>query len=291
MVAAMQSINGLTDVLLVVADPVAQVKAPQVFNHVFARAGVNAVVVPARAGADRLAGFVREMLAVPNIRGLLVSIPHKTTVLDALDRVDAAAAAAGAVNAVRRGADGALEGAMFDGAGFVAALAHHRVPLQGQRVLLVGAGGAGLAIAAALAGCPLAQLVVHDTAAGRAAALAARLAEAASFDVRVAASSDPAGFDIVVNATPLGLQADDPLPLDVQRLARHAVVADILMTGAPTPLLRACHGRGIAAWPGHEMLVQQVPAYLDFFGFSTLGARLGNGGDPWLGEVRTLLSH
>ena len=80
------------------------------------------------------------------------------------------------------------------------------------------------------------------------------------------AGADPAGFDLVVNATPLGLEPDDPLPLDVSRLDDHCTVVDILMKNQPTPLLRACRARGINAHPGFEMLVQQVPDYLDFFG-------------------------
>jgi shikimate dehydrogenase len=84
------------------------------------------------------------------------------------------------------------------------------------------------------------------------------------------ASPDPAGYDLVVNATPLGLKAGDPLPFDVARLDADTAVVDILMKNQPTPLLRACHARGITAHPGFEMMVQQVPEYLAFFGFGEL---------------------
>jgi shikimate dehydrogenase len=86
------------------------------------------------------------------------------------------------------------------------------------------------------------------------------------------ASPDPAGYDLVVNATPLGLKAGDPLPFDVARLDADTAVVDILMKNQPTPLLRACRARGITAHPGFEMLVQQVPEYLTFFGFDALAA-------------------
>ena len=134
---------------------------------------------------------MREALAVGNVRGLLVSIPHKTPLMQLLDRFDAVAQAAGAVNAVRRGTDGALEGALFDGAGFVGALHHHGVELPGRRALLVGAGGAGLAIAAALGALPLAELAVFDASADRAAALVERIAPQAGHPLRVADERRP----------------------------------------------------------------------------------------------------
>lgn len=74
----------------------------------------------------------------------------------------------------------------------------------------------------------------------------------------------------MVNSTPLGLQPDDPLPFDVARIAAGAAVVDILMKNQPTPLLRACRERGITAHPGFEMLVQQMPEYLSFFGYDTI---------------------
>lgn len=283
------TVRGTTEVLLVVADPVAQVKAPALFNHVFARSGVDAVVVPVRVPAARLARWVDEALAPPNVRGLLVSIPHKTELAARLPRLEPVAAAAGAVNAVRRGADGTLEGALFDGAGFVGALRHHGVAPQGARALLVGCGGAGLAIAAALCGLALAELAVHDADPARAAALVARLAAAAPFPLRAATRADAAGFDLVIQATPLGLHAGDPLPLDPSRVERHATVIDILMTPAATPLQAACRARGVVAHRGHEMLVQQMPAYLDFFGYPALAAQLRGQRPALLDELRAAI--
>jgi shikimate dehydrogenase len=284
------SIRGSTELMFVVADPVAQVKAPEAANRLLARAGVDAVVVPARVSDSHLRGFVREALALPNARGLFVSIPHKTRLVNIVDRLDGEACAAGAVNAVRRGADGAIEGALFDGAGFLGALRHLDVALAGARALLVGAGGAGLAIAAALAQVPLAELQVHDRDARRAATLAARAGARAGFPVSVAAhGSDPAGFQLVIQATPLGLQPGDPLPLDAQRLDASASLMDILMTPAPTPLVRAARQRGVRAHMGHEMLVQQLPEYLGYFGFTELARVLRAEHADWLDEVRELI--
>jgi shikimate dehydrogenase len=282
-------ISGSTDVFLVVADPVAQVKAPELYNLLFSRSGIDAVCVPARVAPAHLGHFVRTALAVGNFRGLFVSIPHKTPLMKLLDRFDAGATAAGAVNAVRRAADGQLEGGLFDGAGFVASMDHHHVAVQDRRVLMVGAGGAGLAIAMSLASRPLAGLEVFDAQADRAAELIARSAAHAKFPVAVAASADPAGFDIVINATPLGLRPGDVLPFDPARLTPGAVVMDILMTRTPTALLEACRQRCLRAFSGHEMLIQQVPAYLDFFGYSDLASRLRVKDDALMLEVRHMM--
>jgi shikimate dehydrogenase len=118
-----------------------------------------------------------------------------------------------------------------------------------------------------------AELALYDPVPGKAAGVAARLAGArgqgqgGATQVRAAQDNDPAGFDLVIHASPLGLRADDPLPLDVSRMAPHAALVDILMKNQPTPLVRAARARGLHAQPGFEMLIQQAPLYLDFFGY------------------------
>ena len=261
------NISGSTRVFLILGDPVAQVRAPEVFNHLFSRHGADAVLVPAQVAAADLAAFARQALTARNIDGLWLAIPHKTAMVDLLDRCDRLGRSAGAVNAARRNGDGTLEGALFDGVGFTKALAHVGVPVQGRSVLVVGVGGGGVAIATSLAAAGAARIALFDTTPGRTTAIAGRLRAGFGVDVVSLADADPAGFDLVVNATPLGLRADDPLPFDPARLDRSTVVVDILMKNQPTPLLRACRARGIVAHPGFEMLVQQVPEYLRFFGF------------------------
>ena len=264
------NISGSTRVFLILGDPVEQVRAPEAFNHLFAKHGVDAVLVPAKVSGAHLAGFVTNALRAENIDGLWFTIPHKAAMVELLDRCDPQARAAGAVNAARRNADGSTEGALFDGVGFVKALDHFGIGIEGRNVLIVGAGGAGVAIASALATRRAGRIALFDSGAGRASAVARRVAAAFDSEVVAVASADPAGFDLVVNATPLGLKAGDPLPFDPARLDADAAVVDILMKNQPTPLLRACHARGITAHPGFEMMVQQVPEYLSFFGFDAI---------------------
>jgi shikimate dehydrogenase len=264
------NITGTTRVFFILGDPVAQVRAPEVFNALFRKHGVDAVLVPIKIASADLEGFVRHVFHAENVAGLWVTIPHKAPMLRLLDRCDPVGRVAGAVNAVRRNPDGSLEGALFDGKGFVKALDGFGIDSRSQRILVIGAGGAGMAIAAALAQRGCAALALFDADPGRAAQVASHVGGAFDMPVSAAGSADPAGYDLVINATPLGLKPVDPLPIDVARLDRSAAVVDILMKNQPTPLLKACAARGIVAHPGYEMLLQQVPEYLGFFGLHAL---------------------
>ena len=279
-------ITGSTRVFLIVGDPIEQVRAPELFNHLFRRHGIDAVLVPANVQPADLTAFVRNVTAARNIDGFWVAIPHKTAMVGLLDRCDRLGRAAGAVNATRRNADGTLEGALFDGIGFVKALDHFGIPLEGRKVLVVGVGGGGVAIAASLAERGVGRLALFDTVPGRTDAVARQLHAEFGVGAVAIAQPDPAGFDIVVNATPLGLTAGDPLPFDVERCEPHAAVIDILMKNQPTPLLRACRARGLVCHPGYEMLVQQIPEYLAFFGFEALARKV----QADAAELRALLA-
>lgn len=279
-------ISGTTRVFLILGDPVAQVRAPAIFNHLFEQHGVDAVLVPAQVRPQDLEGFARHALKAGNIDGLWVAIPHKTGIVSMLDRCDALGRATGAVNAVRRNADGSIEGALFDGIGFTKALRTFGIPLAGRNALVVGVGGGGVAIAASLAQQGAGRVALYDSTPGRTEAVAARLRAEFNTEVVSVPTADPAGYDLVAHATPLGLKKDDPLPFDVSRLDRDTAVVDILMKNQPTPLVRACRERGIDAHPGFEMMVQQAPEYLSFFGFDDIAKTVQ--ADPT--DVRALLT-
>lgn len=279
-------ISGTTRVFLILGDPVAQVRAPEVFNHVFRRHGVDAVLVPAQVAAADLQAFVRQVFRARNIDGLWLAIPHKAPMVDLLDECDRFGRVAGAVNAVRRRADGRIEGALFDGTGFVKALDQFGIQPRGRSALVVGVGGGGVAIAASLAARGVSRLGLFDPLPGRALAVAQRLHAEFGTDAQARADADPVGFDLVVNASPVGLQRGDAAPLDTTRLHAGAAVVDIVMKNQPTALLRECHARGITAHPGFEMLVQQVPEYLSFFGYDTIARAVAS--DP--SELRALFA-
>jgi len=284
----MTRITGTSRVFYILGDPVAQVRAPEVYNHLFQQHGIDAVLVPLKLPAAALAGFVEHGMRCENIGGFWATMPHKAALAALLKPSDPVAVVAGAVNAVKRHPDGRLEAALFDGIGFVKGLDHFGIGVQGRRVLVVGAGGGGHAVAAAIAQRGPALLAVFNRTRERAAALVDRLQPIvgpAAVAV-VAESADPAGFDLIVNCTSQGLKPDDPLPFDPARVDAGAAVVDIIMSKQPTPLLRECRARGLQAEAGFEMLVQQVPEYLRFFGFDALAKEL----QAELGGVRALLA-
>ena len=279
-------ISGTTRVFFIIGDPVAQVRAPTVFNPLFQRHGIDAVLVPLKLSAQALPGFLAHGLTAHNVGGIWATIPHKAALFDLLNPVDPVARVAGAVNAVRKLDDGRLDGALFDGIGFVKALAHANISIAGRRVLVLGAGGGGQAVAAAIAQGGPARLAIHNRTPARALALVQRLQPLIDSRASVASSNHPEGFDLVVNCTSQGLKPEDALPFDPALADEGTAVVDIIMSREPTPLLRKARERGLQAEAGFEMLVQQVPEYLQFFGYDSLAAQL----QADLGEARALLA-
>ena len=260
-------ISGTTALIAHLGYPTAAFKAPLIYNPYFEQAGIDAVVVPMGVKAEDYAPLLRPLFAMTNLRGALVTMPHKVTTVALLDDVTPAVKVAGACNAILKRPDGTLLGDMFDGEGFVRGVARKGMALRGARTLVVGAGGVGSAIAASLAAAGVVAIGLFDARADAAGDLARRLRDQfPALDVRTG-SSDPIGYDLVVNATPLGMNAGDPLPFDVTRLAAGTFVGEVVMKEQFTPLLRAALDRGCAVQVGTDMLYEMIPAYLEFFGF------------------------
>ena len=260
-------ISGTTALIAHLGYPTAAFKAPLIYNPYFEQAGIDAVVVPMGVKAEDYAPLLRPLFAMTNLRGALVTMPHKVTTVALLDDVTPAVKVAGACNAILKRPDGTLLGDMFDGEGFVRGVARKGMALRGARTLVVGAGGVGSAIAASLAAAGVVAIGLFDARADAAGDLARRLRDQfPALDVRTG-SSDPIGYDLVVNATPLGMNAGDPLPFDVTRLAAGTFVGEVVMKEEFTPLLRASLDRGCAVQVGTDMLYEMIPAYLEFFGF------------------------
>jgi shikimate dehydrogenase len=262
-------ISGRTTVIGHLGYPTEAFKAPLIYNPWFESRNIDAVVVPMGIRAEDYPRVLRPLFALTNLRGALVTMPHKVTTVALLDEVTTTVKVAGSCNAVRKRADGTLEGDMFDGSGFTRGLARKGFRVTGARCLVVGTGGVGSAIAASLAADGAASIALFDTRAASAEALAERLRQHyPRIDVQVR-SNDPAGYDLVVNATPLGMTAGDALPLDASRLSPGTFVGEVVMKQEITPLLAAARSRGCRYQVGTDMLFEMIPAYLEFFGFGT----------------------
>lgn len=262
-------IRGSTGLIAHIGFPTHAFKAPLIYNPYFEQAGIDAVVVPMGCRAEHYADFLRAVFTLENIRGALITMPHKVTTVALLDDVSPIARIAGACNAVRRSADGRLQGDMFDGEGFVRGLQRKGCSVAGVRALVVGAGGVGSAIAASLAAAGVSAIGLFDTHAPSAQALADRLRQHYPTLTVDACAKDPAGFDVVVNATPMGMKAGDPMPMDVSRITPEAFVGEVVMQQEMTAFLQAAQARGCRFQVGTDMLFEQIPAYLEFFGLPT----------------------
>ena len=262
-------ISGKTSLIAHIGFPTHSFKSPMIYNPYFEAEGIDAVVVPMSAPADGYATLLKAVFALTNVRGALITMPHKVTSMDLVDTLSTTAQIAGSLNAIVKRPDGSLLGDMFDGEGFARGVTAKGLQIAGMRALIVGTGGVGCAIAASLAAAGAAELALFDPRGGSADALAGRLLTHYP-EIRVSTgSNDPAGWDLIVNASPLGMEPGDPLPFDPSRLDPSSFVGEVVLNQEMTPLLMAAEARGCRVQIGLDMLFEQIPAYLEFFGYPT----------------------
>jgi len=260
-------ISGRTQILAHLGVPTESFKAPMIYNPWFDAKGIDAVVVPMGCEAEDFPDFLRLVFRLRNIAGALVTMPHKVTTVGLLDQTSTTVKVCGSCNAVRRDAEGRLVGDMFDGEGFVRGVMRKGRAIKGASALVVGSGGVGSAIAASLAKEGAGRIGLYDVNAASAEKLAESLLTHYSALSVTVGSNDPDGWDIVVNATPLGMNECDPMPMDTDRIAPTSFVGEVVMKQEETAFLAAAKARGCVTQIGTDMLFEQIPAYLEFFGY------------------------
>ena len=265
-------ISGNTKLIAHLGFPTHSFKAPLIYNPYFEKNGIDAVVVPMGCRPDDYKAFLKLVFRLSNIHGALITMPHKITTMGLLDEISTNAQVAGACNAVKIRSDGGLVGDMFDGEGFVRGMLRRGREIKGKKAIMAGAGGVGSAIAASLAKAGLAELALSDASIPMMQGLVERLRRHYP-SLRVEAGrTDPDGYDIVINATPLGMNDNDPLPFDVSRIAPSAFVGEVVLSREITSFLAAARARGCEYQVGTDMLFEQIPAYLEFFDLPTTTA-------------------
>ena len=268
-VPQMPWVDGNSRVFGVIAHPVNHARAPLVFNPRFARAGLDHIMVPIDAPPDSLEDIIRGLQRVQNFGGLAVTIPHKLAMAKLCDGLSSAARLTGAVNAVRFDPDGRLYGDNFDGAGFVAGCRGNGYEVTGKTVLMLGAGGAARAIAAALCEAGVGQLTIANRNLANARQLVDLLIKDGGFaniTAQPLAETDGAGADMIINSTSLGLYAEDAVPLALDEVSTDTVIADIIMVPAETKWLQDAARRGMAVHCGRHMLDYQIDLIGRFIG-------------------------
>jgi len=255
-------VNGETRLFGIVGHPIAQAKSPETITPELQARGLNAVLVPIEIAPGDLAGVFPALLRIGNLDGLVVTAPHKASVMPYLHRVGPRAEAAGAASVLARSADGYWLGELFDGAGCCASIENRGIGIAGSVVQLLGAGGAGSAIAVELLTRNPKTLRIHDPDAARLETLLARLSP------RKGGATLEAGFgpaQILVNASPVGMRAPEDCPVPDAYLTPDLVVMDCVMEPDPTRLLRLAAAAGALTVSGREMLDSQIDAACDFF--------------------------
>lgn len=259
------TLNGATRLFPIIGDPVIYARSPELLTRSFAERGFNGISIPMQVKDGDLEGALRGISLIPNIDGLLVTMPHKFTALTYCATLSDTSRLLGSVSVMRRNPDGSWHGDITDGLAFIKAQQDQGAQVSGARALLLGAGGAGSAIAIALAAAGVRELIIHDQQEGRAAALIERLAAAGIGQNRIfAGAPDPRGCDMVCNATPMGMADGDPLPVNTDLLGPENFVGDVVAGHGETPLLRAARAKNCHTANGDQMVVAVQAMMVDF---------------------------
>jgi len=256
-------LSGATRVVAIVGDPIRQVKSPAGVTGALVARGRNAVVVPMHVAPADLDAFLDGVQRAQNFDGVIVTVPHKFAAYRHCATATPRAHFVGAVNTLRRNSDGGWHGDQLDGEGFVNGIRAAGCIPAGQRALLAGAGGAGSAIALALLEAGVAALAIHDDDVARRDALVTRLRTRHGDKVTMG-TADPAGFTLIVNATPAGMQPGDALPVRAEHLVRTMFVGDVITAPAVTPLLEAARAAGCATQVGGGMFAAVAALIVEF---------------------------
>ncbi len=256
-------LNGATRLFPIIGDPVRYTESPARLTRSFGARGHDAVCVPMQVPPAALDDVLRGLSATPNVDGVLVTMPHKRTAFGHCATTSERAALLGVVSVLRRGTDGTWHGDMLDGLAFVKAQTDRGARPAGARVLLLGAGGAGSAIAIALLDEGVRELVVHDVEEARAADLVALLSGRGPARVTTG-PPDPTGCSMVCNATPLGMAEGDPLPLAAELLRASMFVGDVIAGHGLTPFLAAAEEAGCRTANGGQMVEAVQDLMVDF---------------------------
>jgi len=258
-------VSGRTRVYGIVGDPIEQVRSPEMITAEFVRRRIDALMIPIHVRPGDFDTCIAQLKRIQNLDGLVFTIPYKRAAIALADDVGIQAQAIGAINALARRPQGRWSGEIFDGLGCVEAFRRAGYAIEGQRLMLIGAGGAGAAIGVAMAHERPRSIRIHDIDRKRAADLATSIATVdSSIDVDVGAPVT-IDIDILLNASPVGMLADPRVPVDISVIDPRTIVFDAIVKPEPTKLLALAERRGCRIVFGRDMMRGQISKIVDFF--------------------------
>ncbi len=258
-------LDGHTRLYGIVGDPIEQVRSPEMITWELQQRGCNAVLLPLHVREADFDLVLPALQRLANLDGLVFTIPFKARARGLASSLGEQARQVGAVNALKRSSSGPWRGELFDGAGCVEAFRRHGMPLAGQRVMLIGLGGAGSAIAAGVAQKQPALMRLHDLDPERIARVA-DIVRRISPGTRIEVGHPKVdGMDVLMNASPVGMLGDPRLPIAIDHLPGSLIVFDAIVKPEVTPLLALAQRCGCRIVQGREMMRGQIAQMVDFF--------------------------
>ena len=253
---------GSTKIYGCIADPIDHVKAPTIFTAIFKKKNIDAVMVPIHVKKDNLENVITSLKKIENFEGMTVTIPHKQTVANLCDNLEQDAEFTQSVNWVKFDKNRKLTGNNFDGQGFVNGFLSRKFFTKNKKICIFGAGGAAISIACSLAKQKIKSLQIINRNFDKANDLIKKI-KVIDKNLFVQANEYKDNYllndyDIIINATSLGLHKDDKLPFDVSKTSPNSVIADIIMQPLETELLKKAKNLGRPVHYGKYMIESQI---------------------------------
>ena len=257
-------VDGNTLLFGVVGDPIQQIKTPLSINAIFEARNSPILCVPFHTSRQGFSDFWQGIKSMHNVVGFGVTVPHKMNAMQMCDSVSATAEKMGVVNAVRRRSDGGFHGDMFDGFSFVQGLMTEGFDPKDHNVYIYGAGGAATAISYALIDAGVSCISIQNRTTERAEILVDKLLRSNNFsNVQVAQSVDR-DVTMVINASSLGMNEDDQLPVNPAKLNSKQIVAEVVANPEVTKFLHEAKTKGCAIHSGIHMITHQMEIIANF---------------------------
>jgi shikimate dehydrogenase len=259
-------VSGKTRIYGIVGHPIEQVRSPEMFTASFKSRRAEAILLPFHVLPADFDRVVPSLMLMPNLDGLIFTIPFKQQAMALADVIGPNARIVGAINALARQTGGGWKGEIFDGIGCVEGFRKNGHSFAGKRVMLIGAGGAGSAIGVAIAHQGPASIRLFDPDSGRAQDLMHKIRQVDPAIAVVCAEPDCDGIDILLNASPVGMLDDARMPISAERFDPKLVVFDAIVKPEMTPLLQLAAQSGCSFIQGRQMMLGQISKMTDYFG-------------------------